>query len=850
MLDRKVPHWMVEHEGTGRHGDITLDTALINGRMKLTTLANINDIFVYDTSKDDDGGAWTCDANAQASSWYNETLDTVTRGGARAFPKKAVLIATNSHLDVIDTKDSSVWMRFDRGNNYLFAPVTSDIKTCFALNGIIYAAQNDGSTGTFRQICFKTEKATAWRDTEGYYKFLGTIAQRNSIKGAIVEDASYGIVNELGNDAHAVIIAGKTFVAVATDGGATGCISLINETDQVIYDLGTGNDHANAVWLTSDGILYILNETKAQLEVFYNVQNISADDQTPDVTYDEASTPALWPTAPTVNIAPDALAVEEGTSFIDGKSNRIFIGFNEGLAIIDEKQGDETNGAVKYVLKDYITEAQLGDIRGMWHLTDDAASAVVDDASVKANDLTASRNTENLSSSGVRGLGFSLVGSSSDYLSRAYDADFDFGTSSFSIGHWFKHPDTSGGQVKILDRTDGSTVGFQVYIDTAGKLVFRVSDDGTNWDTITSTNAVDDDVWHFAVLKKNGTTNIQMRIDGVDGASDVTIVNAGGSISGTTPTLDVGRDNGESEYYNGELDELMITAELLTAAQDKHLYEVGKRALGNHAANRVDSIAADDYQKLQGISNIVKAIAVDAQAKMLYAGTNDGSDGGAVTQLGLEDDTVHDQWINGVGIVDEDGVAWNKDDIVAISVASMRAMGERGNRLLAIGTDAEHWIEGSDVSIGEALALVLSVTEEVDCMIQSSMAFLSSPWGSAIGQGATADTLATSLGLDVSDVGEGLGGEVLITLEADVENAAFNAYVDATFVVSHDGTNYDDGEYQKLSFNFDGSNTTRRRSIPLNISAASRIKLFSVRNNDATYDLLANTLNVYLAKKV
>lgn len=703
MLEREVPHWMVEHEGTGKHGDVTLDSALINARTKLTTLADINDIFVYDTTKDDDGGAWTCDANGQGSSWYNETLNTATRGATRAFPKKAVLVATNSYVYILDAKDNSMWMRFDHGGTYpssdnMISATGGVMYSVYALNGKIYAIDHSG----IYTIHFKID--TSRRVTTGTYRYYnGGIGERNDGNGHMGNLGTYVIVNGICNDVHAAVIGGKTYAAVATDGGATGCVSLINETDEVVYDLGTASDDANAVWLTSDGTLYILNEAKAQLEVFYNVQNISADDATPDVTYDESSTPALWSTAPTVNVAPGALVVEEGASFVDGKSNRIFIGLNEGLAIIDEKEGDETNGAVKYVTKDYITEEQVGDIRGMWHFTENAAGTTVDDASVKANDLTASRNTSNLSSSGVRGLGFTLASGSSDYLARAYDADFDFGTGSFSISFAFKHPDTSGGQVKIIDRTDGSTIGFQVYIDTAGKLVFRVSDDGANWDTITSTNVIDDDAWHFAVLKKNGITDIQMRIDGADGATAVAIVNAGGSISGTTPTLEVGRDNGGSEYYNGELDELMITAELLTGSQDKHMYEVGRRALGNHTADRVDSIAADAYQQLQGTSNIVKAVAVDDQAKMVYVGTNDGADGGAVTQVGLEDDTVHNQWIAGVGIVDEDGVVWNADDIVAISVATMRPVGETGKGLLAIGTDQEHWIEGADVPVADVL---------------------------------------------------------------------------------------------------------------------------------------------------
>ena len=42
------------------------------------------DVFVYDTRKDSDGGAWR--KRTQLTSWYNETLNTATRGARREFP--------------------------------------------------------------------------------------------------------------------------------------------------------------------------------------------------------------------------------------------------------------------------------------------------------------------------------------------------------------------------------------------------------------------------------------------------------------------------------------------------------------------------------------------------------------------------------------------------------------------------------------------------------------------------------------------------------------------------------------------------------------------------------------------
>ena len=71
-------------------GNVTGDiTGNIGGT---TTIAGISssiadtavDVFIYDTSKDSDGGAWR--KRTQHTSWYNETLNTSTRGSRKEFP--------------------------------------------------------------------------------------------------------------------------------------------------------------------------------------------------------------------------------------------------------------------------------------------------------------------------------------------------------------------------------------------------------------------------------------------------------------------------------------------------------------------------------------------------------------------------------------------------------------------------------------------------------------------------------------------------------------------------------------------------------------------------------------------
>ena len=73
------------------------------------------DVFVYDTRKDSDGGAWR--KRTQHTSWYNETLGTATRGTRKEFPAVAVIVITNNNAGLTiydgDDPDLPMWMVFN-----------------------------------------------------------------------------------------------------------------------------------------------------------------------------------------------------------------------------------------------------------------------------------------------------------------------------------------------------------------------------------------------------------------------------------------------------------------------------------------------------------------------------------------------------------------------------------------------------------------------------------------------------------------------------------------------------------------------------------------------------------------
>ena len=69
-------------------------------------------VFVYDTNKDSDGGAWR--HRTQDTSWYNEPV-SATRGARREFPAIAVIVTTQKKVTIYDGDDPNLpmWMHFE-----------------------------------------------------------------------------------------------------------------------------------------------------------------------------------------------------------------------------------------------------------------------------------------------------------------------------------------------------------------------------------------------------------------------------------------------------------------------------------------------------------------------------------------------------------------------------------------------------------------------------------------------------------------------------------------------------------------------------------------------------------------
>jgi len=152
---------------------------------------NANSIFIYDTSKDSDGGAWR--KRTQDASWYNEGPGPY-RGARKEFPAIAVLVAEERKLTIYDGDDPNLpmWMIFvssGYGNGATHAiqvgsgsPGGLLIKDIHMLNGQLVVAQDQGSDSygspIINMISEKVIRMDSLSSEAG--RWYGNIAQRNS----------------------------------------------------------------------------------------------------------------------------------------------------------------------------------------------------------------------------------------------------------------------------------------------------------------------------------------------------------------------------------------------------------------------------------------------------------------------------------------------------------------------------------------------------------------------------------------------------------------------------------------------------------------------------------------------
>ena len=242
-------------------GEINID------KIKARTSDTAKDIFVYNTRKDSDGGAWR--HRTQNTSWYNETLGTQYRGNRREFPAVAVIVSTTTQVTIYDGDDPNLpmWMVFIAGSNgfnnvRLLQYANQNGYHLAALNGILVIGEDtNGDNWGSPIINFISEYIVRMdpHSSEGGV-YNGGVAQRNDTVG-FNSPGKLIIINSQIHDVAMTVLPNAPIdestglpiptIAVATHGG----FSVIKDDGSVIDKVVSGTVTNEVDWYKGQYLL-------------------------------------------------------------------------------------------------------------------------------------------------------------------------------------------------------------------------------------------------------------------------------------------------------------------------------------------------------------------------------------------------------------------------------------------------------------------------------------------------------------------------------------------------------------------------------------------------------------------
>ena len=558
----------------------------------IDTTASIVDVFLYDTSLDSDGGAWR--ERTEHTSWYNETLDTATRGSTRKFPAIALIVAEDDVVTIYDATDVQLpmWMVFNQDTITFIERTASTPSSVEMVNGDLVVGLHAGTYGIVL-ISFLKDAGYKYSDTNYYIHVGKGIVDRNVVSNTLISLSTTTVLVEATvNGVDMTILPNAPIdqatglpiptIAVATDGGAS-----IVKDDGNIWDSTTTNA-INRVALNNADLIYGNSANN-------NMRVLAIDDITGDGfggrAYYDTSIPAI---------------LVGNTDALSIANNTINRGSANGLTLLHEDQATQANGMVNYITKDYQSGWMQNDIRRAFLANSKTADRSVKGATLVENGTV----TESAVATGAELKAYSGW-SASNFLEEAYSADLDFSTGDFYIMGWVKN---IGADEVILDRAETSAGRSRVFLgtDASGYLRLYTEDSAGSATSYVATNlpqlsTISNWLFVVGIRLSSGTAILYITDISESIAGTVRDVDP----SATSPILRIGVNwNNLKPISSGSTALFRMGAGTPTAEQIKHIYETEKHLFQENAACT-----------LSGTSDAVAALAHDG---LLYVGTGDG----------------------------------------------------------------------------------------------------------------------------------------------------------------------------------------------------------------------------------
>jgi len=482
------------------------------------------DIFIYDTSKDSDGGAWR--KRTSHTSWYNETLGTATRGTRKEFPAVAVIVVETTQVTIYDGDDPdlSMWMVFNQtggsdGQNRILNRHMGNLKSVSMLNGNLTIFGNSTSSadrggGVWINFISEFGYAFGTNDSQGeniYGTLLHNIAQRNTILGTDLygdKVQRYQLVdNSQCNDVAMTVLPNAPIdsatglpiptIAVATNGG----VSVIKGDGSVINATGSGvYAFSKAITITEENYLWWLGDSYLTNDVLrdswlVSLDNFPSSDFTWNSSTDNMSAGSYY--AVTTNGEQGEIRIGPVNTWAWNKQERNALGGPAGLAIHKPNIGSENNSLIAAITSDYNTGWMHGDIKGAFLSDTTNATELITNGTFDSNTSgwTAYHSVISVDSNRLRvddtanaGGWSSAVYEVATVIGKTYQFTFTYTSSSnsFLAGHYAGSYASAGAGTQPTSFTDyGTTSGTYIRIITATttttSLVLSVNNDGVSF---------------------------------------------------------------------------------------------------------------------------------------------------------------------------------------------------------------------------------------------------------------------------------------------------------------------------------------------------------------------------------
>ena len=398
------------------------------------------DVFIYDTSKDSDGGAWR--KRTQHTSWYNETLNTATRGSRREFPAVAVLVLSANKLTIYDGDDPDLpmWMEAYQfvdggsgGNTTNWHGGSGTFSSVAASNGIIIC----GASGGCRNLHFVNDRMSLfYTPASGNYTQRGGISNRNDAYSSWGATDSYyaQIISASTNDVAMTVLPNAPIddttglpvptIAVATNGG----ISVIKDDRTVSSKTITGGIANNYIDFLDNGNIVV--------EQGYQYTTVLLDYTAESQAYTSSLSNTEQYTH--LNSGWEELRFPyfaEGGSGVSGNykltsfKNNFASAHSGGLVLVDRNAESPSDGLIAGITTSYNTGYMHGDIKGAFLSDTDTTNATVGSAHYTETFTGSGDNSWNVAGSATISGGVLTLANAQD--SRATDLT---ATSSLTTG--------------------------------------------------------------------------------------------------------------------------------------------------------------------------------------------------------------------------------------------------------------------------------------------------------------------------------------------------------------------------------------------------------------------------------